>query len=298
MSSMPSPSDLQYFTEVAHTGNLSRAAERIGITQPSLTLSIQRLEHSIGTALLIRSKKGVTVTQAGKQLLVRSKELLQQWENLKSHALSSVNEVQGSYNIGCHPSVALYSTPHFIANLLDKNPKLEIKLTHDLSRKIAERVIAMEVDVGIVVNPVKHPDLIIRKLYTDEVTFWTSKHKKSTQDYKSGNAVLICDADLLQTQSLIKHLKKTGIQYSRVLTSSSLEVITELVASGAGIGIIPARVAAAMEHTANNPSQLKRLQRIPGANVFHDEICLIYRVENKNLQSIQTITKAITEVFE
>lgn len=288
---MPSPTDLTYFIEVASTGNLSRAAERIGITQPSLSLSIQRLEHSIGTPLLIRSKKGVSVTQAGKQLLTRTKDLLQQWENIRSHALSSTNEVQGRYVLGCHSSVALYSTPHFLPNLLEKNSKLEIKLVHDLSRKIAEKVISMEVDVGIVVNPVQHPDLIIKKLCTDEVTFWTTTHKtkKKTQDYQSGEAVLICDPDLLQTQSLIKQLKKNGLHYSRTLPTSSLEVATKLVASGAGIGIIPSRVVKAL-----SPSGLQKVQNAP---VFYDEISLIYRVENKLIQSIQTISTAIDNFF-
>lgn len=293
-ASMPSPSDIRYFMEVASTGNLSRAAERIGITQPSLTLSIQRLEHAIGTPLLIRSKKGVSVTQAGKQLLTRGKDLLQQWENLRSHALSSTNEVQGHYNIGCHSSIALYSAPHFVADLLESNPKLEIKLTHDLSRKIAERVITMEIDIGIVVNPVKHPDLVIKKLCSDEVTFWTGRSKHSVQDFKSGEAVLISDMDITQSQSLLKQLKKSGgIGFKRILTTSSLETITELVASGAGIGIIPSRVVMAMEHS----SHIKRLQKIPNAPVFKDEIYLVYRVENRNIQSIQVIAKAISKVF-
>lgn len=288
---MPSPSDLTYFVEVANTGNLSRAAERIGITQPSLSLSIQRLEHSVGTSLLIRSKKGVTPTQAGKQLLARAKELLQQWENIRSHALSSTHEVQGRYVLGCHCSVALYSTPFFVTELLEKNRKLELKMIHDLSRKIAERVISMEIDIGIVVNPVKHPDLMVKKLCADEVTFWTASGKanRQTQNHQSGEAVLICDPDLLQTQSLTKQLKKNGIQYSRIIPTSSLEVATELVASGAGIGIIPSRV---VNHLAP-----KKLQRIPGAPIFNDEICLIYRVENKPVQSIQAIASAITKVF-
>ena len=71
-----SPSDLTYFIEVAHTKNLSRAAERLGITQPSLTLAIQRIEHSLGTDVLIRSKKGVVLTKAGRSLLIHSKTLM------------------------------------------------------------------------------------------------------------------------------------------------------------------------------------------------------------------------------
>ncbi len=286
---MPSFSELTYFIEVTSTLNVSRAAERLGISQPSLTLAIQRLEQSIGTRLLIRSKKGVTPTQAGKQLLFYAKDLVQRWDLVKSHALASANQIQGKYTLGCHVSVALYSLPGFMPSLLEKHPKLEIKLIHDLSRKIAEKVIQMEVDVGIVVNPVKHPDLVIRKLRGDEVTFWVGKGKNKIQSFRSGNAVLICEPDLLQSQDLIKKLKKSGFSYQRILSSSSLEVITELTASGAGIGIIPGCVAAV--------AKSKGLHKIPNTPVFHDEVCLLYRVENKNVKSIQAIAEKITEYF-
>lgn len=286
---MPSPADLSYFIEVATALHVTRAAERLGISQPSLTLSIQRLEQSIGTPLLIRSKKGVALTQAGKQLFVHTRNLLQHWDTVKSRALASTHEIQGSYTLGCHVSVALYSLPGFMANLLEKHPNLEIKLSHDLSRRITERVIRMEIDVGIVVNPIRHPDLIIRKLYDDAVTFWVGKGDRKIQDFRGGNAVLICDPDLIQTQDLIKKLKKSGTQYRRVLASSSLEVITELTASGAGIGVLPGRVATFASG--------KGLHRIPKAPSFPDEICLLYRVENKGVKSIQAITDQIALTF-
>jgi DNA-binding transcriptional LysR family regulator len=287
---MPSSADLSYFIEVVSALNLSRAAERLGMSQPSLTLAIQRLEQSIGTPLLVRSKKGVTLTQAGKQLAVRARDLLQQWDTVKNYALASTHEIQGNYTVGCHVSVALYSLAHALADLLEEHPHLEVKLAHDLSRKITERVIRMEIEVGIVVNPVKHPDLVIRKLCSDEVTFWVGKGNRKIQNFREGNAVLICDPDLLQTQDLLKKLKKSGIRYGRILTSSSLEVITELTASGAGIGVIPSRVAA---YVAG-----KGLRRIPKAPSFRDEICLLYRVENRGVKSVQAIADRIALTFQ
>src|SRR4051812_8184466 len=110
---LPNASDLTYFVEAATVLNLSRAAERLGISQPSLSLAIQRLEHAIGTELMLRSKKGVTLTQAGKLLLAHSRELLQKWESIKGRARASAQEVSGAYTIGAHVSVALYSLAGF-----------------------------------------------------------------------------------------------------------------------------------------------------------------------------------------
>ncbi len=135
---IPSPSDLSYFLAVADLLNLSRAAERLGISQPSLTLAMRRIEETVGTPILIRHKRGVSLTKAGKQLLTHTRHIMQHWDCVKSATLASVNEIQGTFTLGCHPSVAICMAPLFLPDLLEKNPKLEINLKHDMSRKITE----------------------------------------------------------------------------------------------------------------------------------------------------------------
>ncbi len=280
-----SPSDLCYFVEVANTLNISRAAERAGISQPSLTLAMQRLEEAIGAPLLSRNKAGVTLTQPGKQLLEHAKQLLQLWEQVKRQALASLNEIQGSYTIGCHPSVGLYSLGKFLPELLRQYSDLNIKLVHDLSRKIVEGVISFSIDLGLAVNPIQHPDLVIRKICEDEVTFWSANCIQDRLKFNLNTATLICDPELLQVQVLLKKLNKQGNKFKRIIPSSNLEVITMLVASGCGIGILPTRVA----HTLQD----QKLQKMENFPCVQDEICLLYRLENKNIRAIQVIAKAI-----
>lgn len=285
---IPSPDDLKYFVEVANTLNVSRASERLGISQPSLSLAIRRMEEAVGALLLVRSKRGVTLTQAGKQLLVHTRHLFETWEHVRTETLSSVNEVQGSYTIGCHSSVALFSAGGFLPDLLGKYPKLDVTLKHDISRRIAEDVISLKADIGIVVNPVQHPDLVIHPLCRDEFTLWTSGSGRQTEDLKSGNAVLVCDPELAQSQVLMRQLAKRGIKFGRTVTSGNLEVIADLVAQGAGMGFLPVQAASRTR---------KKLRRIPKAPVFYDEHCLLFRVENKNVKSIQVINAAIKEFY-
>jgi len=280
---IPSPADLTYFVEVANTLNVSRAAERLGISQPSLSLAMQRLEHATGTGLLTRSKRGVTLTQAGKQLLSHAKKLLQSWEDIRAEAQASVNEIRGSYSIGSHPSVALALLSGFLPKMLVQHPHLNISLSHDLSRKVAEDVISMKTDIGVVVNPVLHPDLIVHQLCKDEVTLWLpEKNEVKNSD------VLICDPDLLQSQSLLKDLKKQGMFFDRTVVSGSLEVIADLTANGCGTGILPARVAAMAR---------KKLVRVPNAPIFYDDHCLIFRMENKGVKAVQAIAESIRALF-
>ncbi|MDD9900288.1 MAG: LysR family transcriptional regulator [Alphaproteobacteria bacterium] len=277
-----SPADIRYFAEIASTLNMSRAAERLGISQPSLSLAVQRLEQAVGAELLIRGKRGVTLTRAGARLQAQAAELLQSWENLRSEAQASMHEVRGRYTIGCHTSVGLGFLSDVLPALMQAHPELDIQLRHDLSRKVAEDVVSFRADIGVVVNPVQHPDLIVHPLCKDEVTLWTAG-RRTAKD------VLICDMDLLQTQDLLKKLKKRSLVFKRVMHSGSLEVIADLVAHGVGTGVLPGRVAARAP---------KPLKRVPKAPVFHDDHCLIYRMENRNVKSIQVLSDAVRAVFK
>jgi len=282
---LPSASELEYFIEVCNSLNLSRAATRLAISQPSLSIAIKRLEQAIGTELFVRHKHGVMLTQAGKQLLPQARLLLQLWQQTKSHALASQEEVQGCFTLGCHTSIAIHIGSRFLADLLESYPKLQIEYRHDISRRVTDQVINLSVDIGIAVNPFKHPDLVIRKLCEDEVTFWVGPGKREIQNIHSEKCVLVCDPDLAQTQSLLQRGKKMGISTHRLVSTSNLGVIAAVVANGCGIGILPSRVAMSIY-----PDKLKR---IPNAPVFNDEICLVYRHENRSIRAIQVIAEAI-----
>ena len=276
---LPSPAELQYFVEVASTLNVSRAAERLGISQPTLSLAIQRQEASFGEPLLIRSKSGVRLTQAGQKLVAQARGLLLDWEKIRGDALKDASEVSGRYTIGCHPSVALYSLPHFLPALIEQHQGLDVKLVHDLSRKITEDVVSFKIDFGIVVNPTEHPDLVIKLLCTDEVSVWGITPARNAD-------VLICDPELLQTQSLLKQLAKKGLSFKRTITSSNLEVVTALTAAGVGAGILPARVA-----TRISQLNLKRISDLK----FHDRVCLAYRADAQKSKASRSLAKAIED---
>ncbi|MCX6118404.1 MAG: LysR family transcriptional regulator [Proteobacteria bacterium] len=279
---MASPSDIQYFVETAQTLNFSRAADRLGIAQPSLTQAMQRLELALGESVFDRHKRGVTLTPAGKHLLSNAKVLLQTWESVRASSQTTMKEIKGRFTIGCHPSVALYALGQCMPKLLE-NPHLEIHLVHDLSRKITEQVINSSVDIGIVVNPIRHPDLIISKIYDDEVTFWATSQVLSKLQDKSNNTIIF-DPNIIQSAVLLKKAAQAKIVVNRTIESSNLEVVASLTASGCGIGILPTRVA----KLAHKP-----LVKLKSAPIYKDEVCLISRIESKKVASIQYICKTI-----
>ncbi len=127
-----------------------------------------------------------------------------------------------------------------------------------------------------------HSSLIIRKLYIDEFTFWQSSLIEECKRSTAEN-VIICDPDLLQTQWLLSRMQQKGLKYSRLISSSTLEVIARLTADGCGIGILPQTVA----------KNQKKLKPIRAALVYLDQICVIYRPENKEVAAIREVINAI-----
>ena len=139
------------------------------------------------------------------------------------------------------------------------------------------------------INPIQHPDLILHKLLEDEVCLWTSTKKTSLNDFSSGEARILCDSDLAQSQEILKKIKKQDLKYKNILSSSSLELIAHMTAAGGGIGILPTRVV-----EASVAGKVRKLSKSP---LFTDELFLVYRVENKNIQAIKTISQMIQDLL-
>jgi DNA-binding transcriptional LysR family regulator len=262
---LPNAQDLKNFIEVATVKNVTRAAQRLGMTQPALSQSMQKLERTLGVTLLIRGKNGVDLTRAGKKVQDRSRELLGLWEEVRNEALDEEIEIQGQFTIGCHPSVAQYALPEFLPTVLADQTKLRFRLVHDLSRKVVDQVVEREVDVGIAVNPIQHPDLVILPLMTDSFSLWHSSKKR-------GSETLICDTALSQVQSLITKFAKQGLKFSQIIHSDNLEVIRSLGIAGAGYVLLPDRVAAS--------GKKEGLQKVNTQfPEFTDKVCLVYRAD-------------------
>jgi DNA-binding transcriptional LysR family regulator len=271
------PTELEYFIETYKTEHVSRAAVRLNVTQPTLTQAIQRLEEKLGHKLFFRTKQGVTPTKEGIIFYQSAKELLEKWEDIQTSINSSATELKGSFKLGIHPSVAAYILPDFFKILDKEAPQIEIQLIHDLSRKILEQVLSHEIDFGIVINPVKHPDLVLKKLLNDEVKFWVNKSIKKIPER------IFVDTSLHQTEALINKTFKKYFSNWKITSTSNLELIRTMALSGAGIAILPERVA-----KVDNIQLVEYNKTLP---VFSDELYLAYKVGAMNSFAAKTVLK-------
>lgn len=266
--------DIKNFITVSETLNITRASEILGISQPTLSYSVKRLESEFGFDLIIRLKNGIHLTKVGQEFYKRTKKLILYWEESRRIFSSDDSDSSGEFSIGIHPSVAIYSLHKFLPSILKKYPNLNFELIHGLSREMSQMVINWEIDFAIAINPIEHPDVVIKELGKDEVTLFASK--------KSLNK-LIYDPQLAQSLAIIKKLQKSHIEVNGHIHSGNLEVIAKLASSGLGYGLLPTRVAKA--YSSLNP--------LKDAPKFNDRICLIYRKEKHSNPISQSLLKFI-----
>ncbi|MDJ0842088.1 MAG: LysR family transcriptional regulator [Acidobacteriota bacterium] len=282
--------DITVFREVARVGKVTAASRSLGLTQPTVSWTIKKLEDTLGAPLFLRSNRGVRLTRAGEAFLARSENLLQQWEAVNQAVQAEGEEVRGRVVLGVYGNIAAQTLPRFCGALLEAWPKLDLVLEHDLSRHIAEGVISHRIDFGIVVNPPQHPDLTILELYRDEIKFWVSQKPTALQDAAGEEGLLIVNPDLLQSETLIRQATKAGlVRCRRTLYTTDLEVNRALTASGIGVGILPETIA---RYRPDQP-----LIALPESPVYGDVICLVFRSDTQKGKTGLVVKESIVNAL-
>ena len=130
--------------------NITKAAERLYISQPALTYRLHQLEKEFGTKIVMRGKKGVEFTVQGAHLVEYSKEMLLQLRKTKEYILNMDQEVKGTLRLGVSGLFARYELPHLLKNFLAKYPEVEINLKTGWSSEVNHLLQKEDVHLGIV----------------------------------------------------------------------------------------------------------------------------------------------------
>jgi DNA-binding transcriptional LysR family regulator len=149
---------LRYFVTVAETGHMTRAAERLGIQQPPLSLQIRALEQRLGVRLLRRHPKGVDLTDEGQIFLVEARRLLADAEALEQRMARVARGELGRLSIGFTSSAATHAfTPHTLRECRRRYPELTLDLSEANAAELGEALAAGRLHAAFVRVPVSHP---------------------------------------------------------------------------------------------------------------------------------------------
>lgn len=245
---------LRAFLETADAGSVSGAARALGISQPSLTLQIQRFEQRLGARLFQRHGRGVAMTDAGKALYPRARRILEEME-ATAHAVRRESTARESrLRVGAIPTIAPYVLPDALRRVRARDAELLVELREDFSAVLAKLVHDDELDVAIAALPYDFDALETEVLGTDRLmvavpsTFPAARAGRITlQQLREAPTVWLDPAHCLGEQ-VAGFCSSHDVKASVVCRSSQLTTVLELVGAGVGLSIVPG-IAAARHNT-------------------------------------------------
>ncbi|MFV8751493.1 LysR family transcriptional regulator [Nannocystaceae bacterium ST9] len=280
---------LRYFRQIARVGSMTAAARDLGLTQPSLSSSMRRLEEDLGATLFLRHRGGVTLTEAGSELLRHADDIFAALEraSLAVHGLE--RELIGSFLLGCNESLGAYFLPRLFPDLLRGAPKLDVSLRNANSSTIQSEVLDRQVHFGLVVNPIPHPDLVMVPIFRDAVDFFVPAGSGMATLEQAHERIrespLILVGRVPQCGVLATSLAERLVAPKRVLNCGDFELVASLTLANLGVGVLPRRIA------MHNRTSLERLHA--GLPNFVDDIFLVYRSDLPKTRSANFIKDTI-----
>lgn len=241
---------LRAFVETADAGAVSRAATTLGLSQPSLTAQIQRLEKHLGTSLFTRHGRGVTLTDAGTALYPRARRLLEELQATEDAVRRERDESAGTLSVGAIPTVAPYVLPAALRRLRVRNGTLRVELREDYSAVLARQLLDGVLDVVVAALPYSFEHLDTEPLGTDALVVAVPASHAAARagritlaQLRDAPAVTLDPAHCLGEQ-VAGFCSSRQVHPSVVCRSAQLATVLELVGAEVGISIVPAMAAA------------------------------------------------------
>lgn len=161
----------QYFLEIARAGSLNRAADTLGVSQPTLSRHLQALEKRLGQTLFDRSTQGLVPTRFGQSLIEEAEQMLTSVQRLERLAAGQDQTVTGRVRLSANEPIALYYLPRILPDFMDTNPALSVEV--EVTNK-ATSLDKRDADIAIRMFAPQQPDLIARHLFDIPLGFYAS----------------------------------------------------------------------------------------------------------------------------
>jgi len=242
----PTIRQLEYFVAVARASNFRKAAQKLGVTQPNLTLQIADLEVMLGVQLFDRSRAGTLLTPAGRNMLPLARELLEQYEQLADFSeLDKEPDLAGSFRLGVSPTVSPTLLPRVFPVLHQRFPDLKLHVHQHAPLQLEHGLDAGDFDLILTVLPVQAGRHRIRPLYMEHVVVVLHKEHplarrpvlKARDLHQHG---IIALGQHMSVQRQIQLLcERYGALLLKDIEANSLSALRLMVQLNMGIAILP-----------------------------------------------------------
>lgn len=284
---------LECFMAVSKELHFSRAAEKLYMSQPSLSQQIKNLETEIGTPLFDRIGKKIALTEAGKILLTHSEQIFHEMDQARS-AIDDLNVLQrGKLTIGSLLTCVHYLLPPVILEMKKMYPNIELSVLGLRMDDIQRKLLNNELDLGIAFLPVEEEEMDAIPLMTEELSLAVPLNHPFAMygavDMKKldGQSAIQLADDYFLRKVIDDYCMELDIQLEPALEMTTLESIVQMVSEGLGITILPDAYIQYLDH--ENIAQVKLINPTP-----ERDIGVIYRKDKFMCTTTKTFINQLT----
>ena len=237
------------FLEVARRGSVSRAAEALFITQPTLTARLHALERELGTSLFLRTPHGMRLTDAGRAWIPFAERALRALVDGRDALQQVLSASAGHLMIAAAPAVSTYVLPELLEQFVAVHPRVEVSVRTGHSEDVVDLVLRDEVQIGLG-RSIRHPDLELRPFHTEELVLVCAPD----HPFSKGPAVPMAEVarqKLIMFDRASSYYEITqgaflsaGIKLRGLMELDSIEAAKKMVERGLGVALLPSSAVA------------------------------------------------------
>ena len=241
---------LRYFSVLAETLNFHRAAERLHISQPPLTVAIRKLEQDLGAALFSRDPRGVTLTEAGRAALPAARATLAAADQVREAVRQGADGLRGRLGVGFIGTAIMDLLPRIVSPFRQAFPQVDLQLEEMTSAEIVHAIGSGRIDVGFVRLPIMDPTPVaIEVLERDELVLamraddpLAAHPRPALAELADRDFIIFSPVSVLNAVIRIA-CQRAGFSPRVQQDAMQVQTVLSVVEAGLGIALIPARSA-------------------------------------------------------
>lgn len=237
---------LEYIIALDESRHFVTASEKCFVTQPTLSMQVQKLEAELGVIIFDRKKQPLVPTKQGEEIIKRARKVLSEAKGIKEYINTEKNIVEGELRIGIIPTLAPYLLPLFLFSFLKKHPHVKPIIEELQSERLIEKLHNNHLDLGIIVTPLQEKNLQETPLFEERFAVYLSenhellkKDKISTKDLENKELWVLNQGHCFRNQVLNicgqSHNKSRDFIYE----SGSLDTLRKMVEQNFGYTLLP-----------------------------------------------------------
>ena len=290
---------LYYVLAVAEHQNFTKAAEKCFVTQPTLSMQIQKLEDQLDIQIFDRTKKPIELTEIGKKIVNQAKNIVNEADRIQDIVDQQKGFIGGEFKLGIIPTVMPTLLPMFLKTFIKRYPKVKLKIEELTTDEIIQRIKDGNLDAAIAATPLENDSIKERVIYFEPFVAYVPKHhrlhnskKINVSDLEIEDMLLLEDGHCFRDGviNLCKSLKQGNEDHFQ-LESGSIEMLVKLSNEGLGMTLLP--YLNTLDLKEKEKENLRHFNEPSPAR----EVSLIYNKSELKMQIVEALQDVISGII-